>query len=597
MGLMLLLMSASVPAQSYQYTLSWTHPASHLYEVCIRTAPAGGSHSDFQIPAWRPGRYHFQDYAAGVSAFQALDAKGDRLSWVKADIHTWRVANPASGEIEVRYQFYANTMDAGSSVLNKAQAYFNPVNFFMHLRDDYARPCTLTVASMPEGWKAATAMPRMPGKHNVFFTPDYHEFVDCPTILSPSVKTLHSRMENTDFYFHFQGDFTGGKAAEEAFLGDMRKMIAEEKEIFGEFPMTEFHFIYQLLPYPMGHAVEHKNSACFAMPNTVGQSAAAIARLNSISAHEFFHLWNVKRIRPAAMWPYDYQKEAYTGLQWFTEGVTDYYTSLCMTRAGLYTRETYLAILSRTIQALESNYASQIISPGQSSFDSWLERSDYFPPYARISYYTLGARVGLLIDLRLRAESGGKLSLDDVFRKLYSDYYKQDKGLGEDAVQTVIESLTGQPWRTFFDQYVNGTSPIRYADFFQPFGLQLEQKPMDNLTWELLGIEKNSEQGDEGLMIESVRPGTDAARAGLGEGLSITKVDGKAWKEFDAAEFFGKFKKEKALNLEITSEAGTEEVKVIWTNTWVPRTYTLSLMKNPTAEQSALVEGWLKSHP
>jgi predicted metalloprotease with PDZ domain len=582
-------------SQSYQYTLSWTHPASHLYEVKVRTTPATGAASDFQIPAWRPGRYYIQDYAAGVHGFQAFDDKGNPLKWEKSDIHTWRVTNPGGGsDVEVRYTFYANTMDAGSSVLNVAQAYFNPVNFFMHLRNEYARPCTLTVASMPENWKAATAMTRMPGKHNVFTAPDYHEFVDCPTILSPTIKTLHSRIDGTDFYFHFQGEFPDNKEVEDAFQMNMGKMIAEEKAIFGEFPMTEYHFIYQLLPYQMGHAVEHKNSACFAMPNTVAQSAAAIGRLNSISAHEFFHLWNVKRIRPAAMWPYDYQKENYTTLQWFTEGVTDYYTSLSLVRAGLYTRETYLNILARTIQALEMNYASQIISPSQSSFDSWLERSDYHAPYAHISYYTLGTRVGLLIDLQIRKQSGGKLSLDDVFRKLYADYYKKDKGMGELAVQNAIEMLSNQPWMEFFERYVHGSGSIDYGQFFGPFGLELTEKPVEGLTWELTGIDKKSEQ-EEGLLIETVRPGTDAAKAGLGDNMLIVTVNGKPYKDFDAKDFFEKHKKDKDLELDVATEAGMKKITVTWTGGWVPKTYALAVKKDANTEQLALLEGWLSS--
>lgn len=581
-------------AQSYNYTLQWTHAASHLYEVTLETAPLTGAASDFQIPAWRPGRYYIQDYAAGVSAFSATAANGQLLPWSKIDNDTWRVANPAGGNIKIQYQFYANTMDAGSSVLNTAQAYFNPVNFFMHLRGAYERPCTLTVASMPPTWKSATALTKVSGTHNVFVAPDYHEFVDCPTILSPSIKTLQSRIDGTDFYFHFQGEFKGGKETEDAFQGNMGKLIAEEKAIFGEFPMKEYHFIYQLLPYNMGHAVEHKNSACFAMPNTVGQSAAAIARLNSISAHEFFHLWNVKRLRPAAMWPYDYQKEAYTNLQWFTEGVTDYYTSLCLTRAGLYTRETYFSILARTIQALETNCASQMISPGQSSHDSWLERSEFHPPYAHISYYTLGTRVGMLLDLDIRAKTKGKNSLDDVFKQLYQAHFLSNKGMEENAVQLAVDTVVGQSFQSFFEKYVNGTAAIDYASFLEPFGLVLEGKEAEGLTWELIGLEKVGVD-DGNLFVESVRPNTDAARAGLGDNMLIIEINGKPTQEFDAKDFFAKFKKPKSLKMKLMTEGGILDAEVTWTGTWAPKTYALTVSSKASAEQTALLDGWLKS--
>lgn len=595
MALIATLTSGLVHGQSYNYTLSWTQAASHTYVVELKTRHAQGDASDFQIPAWRPGRYYIQDYAAGVSGFAAFDAAGKALIWSKTDNDTWRVSNPADGgDIVVKYNFFANTMDAGSSVLNTGQAYFNPVNFFMHLRGEYMRPCTLTVASMPATWKAATALTALPKTHNVFTAADYHEFVDSPTILSPTLKTLHSRIDETDFYFHFQGEFKGGKETEDAFQGNMGKLIAEEKAIFGGFPMKEYHFIYQLLPYPMGHAVEHKNSACFAMPNTVGQSAQAIARLNSISAHEFFHLWNVKRIRPAAMWPYDYQQEAYTQLQWFTEGVTDYYTSLCLTRAGMYTRETYFSILARTIQSLEGNYASQITSPSQSSFDSWLERSEFIPPYAHISYYTLGTRVGLLLDLEMRAQSNGKSSLDDVFKRLWQEYFLQNKGMEENAVQTAVEAIMDKSFKRFFDSYVMGTDPIDYASFFTPFGLELETKITEGLTWENIGLEKVAEDKG-GLYIESLRPATDAARAGLGDKMLILKVDGKPYKDFDAEAFFEKFKKPKSLMLEVATEGGVSNIEVTWTGTWAPKTYTLAVSKKATSEQTALLESWLKS--
>ncbi|HEX2900507.1 MAG TPA: hypothetical protein VHS96_12370, partial [Bacteroidia bacterium] len=214
--------------------------------------------------------------------------------------------------------------------------------------------------------------------------------------------------------------------------------------------------------------------------------------------------------------------------------------------------------------------------------------------YAHISYYTLGTRVGLLIDMQIRAQSGGKRSLDDVFKKLYTDYFLQNRGLEEDAVQRAIEAITGQNWKQFFDQFVNGTAPLDYASYFGPLGLELEEKPLANLTWELIGIEKKSEQGG-GLLIESLRPGTDAAKAGLGDEMLILKVNGKDYDDFDASKFFEEFKKPKDLELEVASEAGMEKVNVTWTGTWVPRNYSLSTSKKATPEQLALLEGWLKS--
>lgn len=585
---------SSLLAQDYKYTLEWDNPASHLYQISLTTSGANGPFSDFQIPAWRPGRYYLQDYAAAVSDFSAVDAEGKSLSWKKTDNHTWQVANPASGSITIRYRYYANTMDAGSSVLNTAEAYFNPVNMFMHVRDRYDVECLLNVPSMPTDWKSATALRKVVGQHNAFIASDYHEFVDSPTILSPTIKTLHSRIGETDFYYHFQGEFPDDKATEDAYQENIGKMIREQAAIFGGLPLKEYHFIYHLLPFNIGHAVEHKNSASFAMPATVAQSPQAIGRLNSISSHEFFHLWNVKRIRPAVMWPYNYQEEAHTTLHWFTEGVTDYYTSLTLTRCGYYARETYYKILSRTITSLENNYASKVVSPSQSSFDSWLERSDYQVPYRRISYYTLGTRVGLLLDLEIRRRTEGKLSFDDVFRQMWKDFYEKDKGVGEEDVRKTVEAVTGSDWKAFFQKYVDGTESMDYHELFAPYGLDVLVKDQEGLGLECIGI-RRTEKTDYGLYIHSVKPGSDAARAGLGGQDIIAKIQGEKALEWDAKAFFANSKTSVDLEMEVLRASGPTTVRVNWTGNDIPKTYAIKAAKKVKKDQKANLEAWLGS--
>ncbi|MEM6271728.1 MAG: hypothetical protein AAF998_19985 [Bacteroidota bacterium] len=583
-----------LPAQAYQYTLSWTNPQSHTYTVDLQTTPATGGYTDFQVPAWRPGRYYIQDYAAAITGFSAADASGEALAWKKIDNNTWRVTNPRGGDIAIRYGAFANTMDAGSSVLSNEEAYFNPVNFFLHVRDRYAAPCTLTVASMPPEWKAATALKRDKGAHNVFTAADYHDFVDAPTILSPTLKTLHSRIGETDFYFHFQGEFPDDKEVEDAYQTNMGQIIREQAAIFGGLPLSEYHFIYHLLPYNMGHAVEHKFSAAFAMPDQVATSPAAIARLNSISSHEFFHLWNVKRIRPAVMWPYNYQDEAHTTLHWFTEGVTDYYTSLTMARCGLYERQVYFNILARTVAALENNYAAQVVSPSQSSFDSWLDRSEYGIPYHRISYYTLGSRVGMLLDLEIRRRTEGEHSLDDVMMDLWREHYEKDRGVGEDDVQRAVERVTGGDWQEFFTRYVHGTESMDYAEVFESFGLQWIEKEQTGLGLQRLGIPRLKET-EYGLLIPNVLPGTDADEAGLGGGDVITEIQGISALAWDAKGFFGEFKGPAKLEMKVYRMNVDEPLTVTWTNRFVPKTYGIKELKKPKKKQVQMLESWLGS--
>lgn len=591
---LILLLCISAHAQSYQYTLSWQNPRTHLYTVGLTADPAAGAATNFEIPAWRPGRYYIQDYAAAATAFNAVDQAGKALAWHKVDNHTWQVSNPASGPITISYQYYANTMDAGSCVLDPSMAYFNPSNLFAHVRGRYDLPCTLRVSSMPESWKSATALIPVAGTHNVFTAPDYHDFVDAPTVLSPTLKTLQSRIHDVDYYFHFQGAFPNDKATEDACQANMDKIIREQEGIFGEMPFKSYHFIYHLVPFNIGHAVEHKYSSCYALPATVAQSPSAIARLNSITAHEFFHLWNVKRIRPAAMWPYDYQKEAFTTLQWFTEGVTDYYADLTLVRSGLITREQFYNIMAKTVESLENNYASKAISCEQSSFDSWLERSDFQIPYHRISYYTLGTRAGLILDLAIRQKSMGRLSLDDLFRKLYTEYYKQGKGLEEDGVLRAVSAMTGQDFTDFFLHYIQRPDPVPYQDFLAAFGLELKSEDRAGAGWAKVGIEKFEENGNA-LLVTKVRPGTDIERAGLGEGELIVEVNGTAAKEFDAKAYFAEFKRPKKMDLKVAGYDGEKTIELEWTGTWSPKTWTMAQKEKLKKDESDLLEAWLKS--
>lgn len=591
---LLMLAAQGLLAQDYQYSLTWDNPRTHYYQVELQTAASAGAATVFEIPAWRPGRYFIQDYAAAVTGFAALDVEGKPLAWQKISNHAWQVQNPKNGAVTVRYRYFANTLDAGASMLDASMAYFNPSNLFMHVRGEYARACTLRVPSMGADWQAATSLAKLPGSKNAFTAPDYHEFVDAPTVLSPTLKTLHSHIDGVDYYFHFQGPFANNKGVEDAYQNNVGKIIREEAAIFGGVPFKEYHFIYHLLPFNMGHAVEHSYSSCYAMGSALTESPEAIAGLNAITAHEFFHLWNVKRIRPAAMWPYNYQQEAYTRLQWFTEGVTDYYAELTLVRAGLIDRKEFYKSMAGTIEWLENSYAARMVSCEQASFDSWLERSAYAIPHHRISYYTLGTRVGLLLDLMIRAETKGKNSLDDVFRQLYKDYYQAGKGLEEDAVQRMVQAVAQHDFADFFRRHVAGVEPVDYQAILGPMGLALRSEPSKTVAWEKIGLERQKE-APEGITATRIRPGSDLERAGMAEAELITAIDGKTPTELDDKAFFDGLQKGQRIVLDVKGGGTTRKVEVVWTDTFAPRTYILDEAQTLPKKTKELLDAWLSS--
>lgn len=331
-----------VLCQSYNFEVSWYQPETHFFEISLTTTPTPGESTIFQIPSWRPGRYEVMNYALGITDFNAIDEKGNTLKWNKITVNDWEVENPSKGEITISYKFYANVMDAGSSVLNHEQAYINGINLFMHVKERYDAPCILRFTTIPADWKIATALEQAEEENfRTFKAPDYHHLVDAPLILSPNLKTLHFKENEVDYYIHYQGVFAAGQEGEELLLSNVQEIVKEQSALFGGVPFQEYHFLFQFVPEMIGHAVEHSNSSCYVLADAFFKNTDNFNLLNNVLSHEFFHLWNVKRIRPEALWPYNYQEKQYTGLHWFTEGVTSYYADLILVRTGLLTNEAY----------------------------------------------------------------------------------------------------------------------------------------------------------------------------------------------------------------------------------------------------------------
>lgn len=577
--------------QGYEYVLDWEAPQTHTYHISL-TAPASeGEVTEFQIPSWRPGRYILQNYAASVSHFSAVDERGLMLRWTKTDKDTWAVNNPGGKRtITIRYRFYANILDAGSSYLSPTEAYFNGANLFMHVTDRMDVPCTLTVPKMGKDWKAATSL-KKGSDHNVFSAESYHDFVDAPTILSPTLKTLDMEIDGVKYYLHFQGDFRGGADTEAALKENIGKIIIAEKAVFDEMPLEEYHFIYHLLPFRMRHAVEHKYSASFTLPDNVCESPEAVSGLHGITAHEFWHLWNVKRIRPAAMWPYDYSKEAYTSLHWFTEGVTSYYDQLILVRAGLLSKEDYFKGLGNAITRHENSYASQVVSPSQSSHDTWLSGSDYANPHHGNSYYSLGSRMGMILDMEVRLRSDGALTFDDVFKNMYHTFYKNNLGVPEDGVMKSFENVTGDSWQKFFMLYIDGTAPVDYNAFFKHFGMQVTVSDKESSGSSRIGILRK-EATTYGWYVKRVKPGSDAEKAGIGDKYMITLIDGKNPSDLPE-DFWEKLKKGDKIPMEVFIDNEAMKVEVEYTSNDLPKVYTVSDLDDADKKAMKMQEDWL----
>lgn len=582
----LLLLSSA----DYEYSLRWGPPNAHTYLVSLEV-DAEGEDMDFAIPAWRPGRYRLQNFSAAVSEFSATNEKGAALIWHKVSKDIWRVKTNGGGKVRITYQFYANNTDAGSSYVGENEAYFNPVNMFMYMPGNLEGSVTLMVPELPSDWGVATALTR---KGNTFTADSYHEFVDSPVVFARKIKTLNFTDDGVKFYIHLQGEYNGGKATDDAILESLTKICREQKAIFGGYPMTEYHFIYRLLPYRIRHGVEHANSVMMAVPMVNFESPKAFSSLTGLSAHEFFHVWNVKRIRPATLYPYDYSQPQYTTLHWLTEGITDYYANLSLIRSGLIDEDQFLRKLASTIQSLENDYAASIVSPSESSFNSWLEESPYRDPFRQVSYYGLGNRLGWILDLTVREKTNGAVTLDAVMNYLYQEYYLQDRGVPENGVQLALERLTRDSWQEFFDDYVHGTKPFPYEKILAPFGLEIERETEKNAGKKSLGILR-TENIRQGLLVRSLHPGGDAWKAGLGEGDLILEIDGKNAAETDVDEYVNKLKPGVKVSLNVYREFQVREIIVKYDQNFSPETFRLTRKSKLKKKEEGLYQDWLQT--
>ncbi|MFK7922925.1 MAG: M61 family metallopeptidase [Bacteroidia bacterium] len=589
-----LLLTQSVWASDYEYVLRWLTPNTHTLVIELTVEVGAEGYTDFQVATWRPGRYILQDYAAAVSHFEARRPNSGPLRWEKTTPSTWRVYGEG-GKITISYRYFANNQDAGSSYYGDGEVYFNPINCFMYVPQRMDGEVKLWVPELPVDWKSATALysGEVPGE---FLAETWHDFADSPTVFASNIKQLDFSVDGVKFMLHFHGDYQGDAETDKLLLSSTEQIVREQGAVFGGFPFKDYHFIYRLLDRDIFHAVEHNRSSSYALPARVTADPQQIIGgvVNSITSHEFWHAWNVKRIRPAALYPYDYSQPQYTHLHWFTEGVTDYYTHLSLVRAGLQNEEYLWQQLGRTVQSLENGYSAEVVSPAASSFNSWLASSDYAHPDHRISYYSQGRYLGMLMDLKLRGDSNGSLSMDDVFAYLYKEYYQKGQGVPEDGIQKTLEKLSGNSWQQFFDLYVFGLKSPDYAKLLSPFGLELKAAPNDKGGEKLLGITSLQEHTD-GLLVRRIRPGTDAYLAGIGQNDILTQVNGEAITKEGFAAACNKLKEGKTIELSVLRAGSPQTISIKYAGLYTPTTYTLGRRKRIKSEQESLLNAWISS--
>jgi predicted metalloprotease with PDZ domain len=492
------------------------------------------------MAAWTPGSYLIRDYARFVDRVEARPEGGASYVPEKLDKQRWRIL-PAKGPVALRYRLYANELSVRTNHADATHAFLTGAAAFPALEGLGGRPYTIRFEGFPEDWSVATGLP---GRDGAYHAADYDTLVDSPFELG-RLRVRRWESSGARFEFVFQGQHNGDEARMAA---DAQRIVEEAGRIFGGFPFDRYVFLLTFSP-KAGGGLEHRNSTALLSDPFLYDKAEGYHRLAGLVSHEFFHVWNVKRMRDAALGPFDYQREVPTRLLWFHEGFTDYMDSLIALRAGVlpwaYVAKEWGQRWTENLQ--RPGRREQSVS--EASFDAWIRhyKPTEFSTNSTVGYYDKGSLVALMMEGRIRLGSGGKAGVADLFARLWKDC--GDGPVGDAQIREAFRALSGEDPQAFWRDYVEGRAELDGTALEQALGLKFEAKA----PWELLSPEDQKDpeavkrakaftglvfaarsNGADAPAVQNVLPDSPAWRAGISYGAEILAVDG--WRTTSAAE-------------------------------------------------------------
>ena len=605
------------PLQSLSYHLAMSRPLSHLFEVTMDVELASDVTAkwlDFQMPRWSPGRYAVFDFAKNVQEFKAytmncaqrkdapssLNCQVSYFSVERPDDQTWRVQTQGGQKLTVSYKVFGNDLSGTFSQLDSRHANFNGGSVFMYVVDHKPDPVKLTIAP-PAGWRIANGRMARNDQREWQF-PNYDVMIDTPTEIAPDFTEDQFDVDGKHYrvVVHSFGD-EGGKRA--ALVRDIEKIVRAETAMWGAPEFDSYTFLLHFAADDhSGDGMEHLTSTQIIEPGALGEENVYASALDTV-AHEFFHVWNVKRLRPIELGPWDFTRPLSTRGLWIAEGITNYYGHLLKRRAGLSDDTAFLRRESQTINGIETAPGSRLMSAEESSLLAPLMDG---APHAQltnlantaVSYYPKGELIGLVLDLLIRGKSNGKSSLDDVMRRMYDEfylkspnasYYLRGRGYTTEDFERVAREVSGIDLGQFFRSYVRGVDVLPYNEALGFVGLTLIREQARQpysagivLDW----------QNRESLTIGVVRPESPAENAGLQAGDEIVSLGRKSVARENFLVWLARYKTGDRVPITVKRDRRTIQATLVL---GAPDRfeYRIDERKDATPEQKALRAAWL----
>ncbi len=515
--LTLIYFSFNSAAMDVDYKLGMSRPNSHYFEVEMEISDFKAKEISIKMPVWAPGSYLVREFAKSVNIVKAFDQDGNPLEIHKCNKSTWTINTKGVKKVKVQYEVYAFELSVRTSFLDDSHGYINGTSVFMYVENNKNATGKLNITPHPSFKKISTSLKNEGG--TTFSYTDYDELVDSPIEIGN-----HELFDFTAAGVkHTVAMYGDGNYDAEVLKKDMAKIVEAETKIFGINPNKEYLFIIHNLTVGSG-GLEHKKSTTLQVNRWTYEGDDYLGFL-SLVAHEYFHLWNVKRIRPKSLGPFDYDNENYTDLLWVMEGFTSYYDELALRRAGFYSEDQYIGKVMGTINYVENQPGNKVQPVAHASFDAWIKayRHNENSTNTTISYYPKGHILAAMLDLYIINKFNAEKCLDQFLQKLWADFYiKSDVGFTEEEFQTSLESFLGEDMDWFFDDYVYGTKTVDYEKFFAGVGVGIARQKQQAQA--KLGV-RTSDSGGK-LIVSTVYANTAAEEYGISVNDEIIAVNG-----------------------------------------------------------------------
>ena len=501
------------------YKISYNNPHRHYIDFELTTKVHKERKIQLQLSAWRPGRYELGNFSQNIQKLEVYDENNNSLSFKKITKDLWEINCSGVDEIIVRYNFYANQLDAGGCYLDENQLYLNPIHCMFYIvgrmEDEYKLNFDL-----PDNYVIASSLTT--NKHTLLVK-GYDLLADSPIICSDSLQHDYYEVNGINFHLWFQGNC---KPDWNKLKNDFKKFTNTQINCFGSFPSDEFHFFFQVTPYKSYHGVEHlKNTVLLIGPGDEIMTKR-YEDLLGVCSHELYHVWNVKTIRPIEMFPYDYTQENYFKTGYVAEGVTTYMGDLLLYSSGVFSWDEFAKTQNQNLERHLMNYGRFNLSGADSGFDSWLDGYKLGAPDRKTSIYPDAALCMLMIDLEIIKNTNGKESLHSVMKELFHNYALKEKGYSEDEFISICTRFGGETVKKIFQDHIYGTKDYipQLRSALDIVGIELVEKRNPNITAQYFGFITIQQNGK--FIIKKVEPNSEIDQSGIAPEDELVKING-----------------------------------------------------------------------